>query len=100
MKTGGFTNLEIVERFNSLLNITMYKDPAQVQNTYAPKRKCIVLCIVPKKKNKAMEKQQQKANQTNIKNTTSQENLPDIDSQRRRGLKLNTERTYCMPEEK
>lgn len=46
-----------------------------------------------------MEKQQ-KANQTNIKNTTSQENLPDIDSQRRRGLTLNTERTYCMPEEK
>lgn len=54
----------------------------------------------PKEEKQGNGKQQQKANQTNIKNTTSQENLPDIDSQRRRGLKLNTERTYCMPEEK
>lgn len=34
-----------------------------------------------------MEQQKQKANQTNTENTTSQENLPDVDSQEE-GIKI------------
>lgn len=35
-----------------------------------------------------MEQQKQKANQTNTENTTSQENLPDVDSQKEEGIKI------------